>query len=152
MAVLPDARTATRQEFDAMKHWVWTGRSNATGWAALPGQAARFSSASTSCCARPAGGSAGIAARLDRRWRYRFASRRMSRFCRSPAGIRDRHKVRLGSGHTPRFRVLGIRHQTGSGVYRRRAALAVASAVMKQVAINLGYGGACLKAQHSPEF
>ncbi|MCP3368186.1 alpha/beta hydrolase [Bradyrhizobium cajani] len=27
-----DDRTATRQELDAMKHWVWTSRSNATGW------------------------------------------------------------------------------------------------------------------------
>jgi acetyl esterase/lipase len=25
-------RTATRREFDAMKHWVWNSRSNATGW------------------------------------------------------------------------------------------------------------------------
>lgn len=27
-----DDRTAARSEFDAMKHWVWNSRSNATGW------------------------------------------------------------------------------------------------------------------------
>jgi acetyl esterase/lipase len=27
-----DDRTATRRDLDAMKHWVWNNRSNATGW------------------------------------------------------------------------------------------------------------------------